>query len=76
MCGLLAIVETPESAGRAARHGTRGEALIDRVSHRGPDQRGTLALANAWLGHRRLAIVSPDTGMQPCRHGGTTWIRG
>lgn len=74
MCGLLAIVETPESAGRAARHGTRGEALIDRVSHRGPDQRGTLALANAWLGHRRLAIVSPDTGMQPCRHGGTAWV--
>lgn len=66
MCGLLAIVDTPASGRLAATHAHRGEALIDLVRHRGPDQRGTLTFPHAWLGHRRLAIVSPETGEQPC----------
>ncbi len=74
MCGLLAILDTPASGQKAASHAARGEALIDRLRHRGPDQRGTLALPHAWLGHRRLAIVSPETGEQPCRHDHTAWV--
>ncbi len=78
MCGLLAIIDTPASGPRAATHAARGEALIDALRHRGPDQRGTLAWAHAWLGHRRLAIVSPETGEQPCVAGAegsrTAWV--
>lgn len=78
MCGLLAILDTPASGRKAAAHAPRGEALIDLVRHRGPDQRGTLAFPHAWLGHRRLAIVSPETGEQPCLAGEpgrrTAWV--
>ena len=69
MCGLLAIVDTPASGRKAVTHAHRGEHLIDLVRHRGPDQRGTLSFPHAWLGHRRLAIVSPETGEQPCLSG-------
>ena len=78
MCGLLAILDTPASGQKAGAHAPRGEALIDLVRHRGPDQRGTLAFPHAWLGHRRLAIVSPETGEQPCVAGEpgrrTAWV--
>lgn len=74
MCGLLAILETPDSTAPASSHAERADALLDRLTHRGPDQRGTLALPHAWLGHRRLAIVSPEDGQQPCRHAGTAWV--
>jgi asparagine synthase (glutamine-hydrolysing) len=74
MCGLLAIVDTPHSGSRAATHARRGEILTDLLSHRGPDQRGTLSFPHAWLGHRRLAIVSPETGEQPCVAGHTAWV--
>lgn len=78
MCGLLAIVETPASATRSRAHAGPGEAIIDRLRHRGPDQRGTLTMPHAWLGHRRLAIVSPETGEQPCVSGAagsrTAWV--
>ena len=78
MCGLLAIVDTPASGRKAVTHAHRGEHLIDLVRHRGPDQRGTLSFPHAWLGHRRLAIVSPETGEQPCLSGRagtrTAWV--
>ena len=74
MCGLLAILETPASTTPAHTHAQRGETLIDRLTHRGPDQRGTLLLPHAWLGHRRLAIVSPEDGQQPCTNTHTAWV--
>ncbi|MEM9372047.1 MAG: asparagine synthase B [Planctomycetota bacterium] len=74
MCGLLAILETPDSTAPAASHASRGEVLIDRLTHRGPDQRGTASLPHAWLGHRRLAIVSPKDGEQPCQHASLAWV--
>lgn len=74
MCGLLAIVDTPRSGSKASTHARRGEILTDLLSHRGPDQRGTLSFPHAWLGHRRLAIVSPETGEQPCVAGHTAWV--
>ncbi|MFK7884892.1 MAG: asparagine synthase B [Phycisphaerales bacterium] len=74
MCGLLAILETPASTTRASIHADRAEMLIDRLLHRGPDQRGTVTFPRAWLGHRRLAIVSPADGQQPCIHGDIAWV--
>ena len=39
--------------------------MLDRLTHRGPDGSGTHTVANAWLGHRRLAIVDVQGGGQP-----------
>ena len=39
--------------------------MLDRLTHRGPDGGGDVALAHAWLGHRRLAIVDLEGGAQP-----------
>ena len=39
--------------------------MLARLEHRGPDERGTLALEGAWLGHTRLSIVDLAGGRQP-----------
>jgi asparagine synthase (glutamine-hydrolysing) len=42
-----------------------GSRMLDRLTHRGPDGDGVVALDGAWLGHRRLAIVDVEGGAQP-----------
>jgi asparagine synthase (glutamine-hydrolysing) len=80
MCGFLAIVETQASGGQsgglAAAIGERAgaEALLDLLAHRGPDQRGVWSGEHAWLGHRRLAIMSPEDGRQPVDGGKRVWV--
>lgn len=54
MCGILAILGLG-----ASRHSERADRLLDRLVHRGPDGRGVFSSDDAWLGHRRLAIVDP-----------------
>jgi asparagine synthase (glutamine-hydrolysing) len=39
--------------------------MLDRLAHRGPDDRGEAGFDGAWLGHRRLSIVDVDGGHQP-----------
>lgn len=39
--------------------------MLDRLVHRGPDDRGDLTIGKAWLGHTRLAIVDIVGGHQP-----------
>jgi len=41
-----------------------GDAL-DRLRHRGPDDRGELHDGPAFLGMRRLAVIDPAGGHQP-----------
>jgi asparagine synthase (glutamine-hydrolysing) len=52
-----------------AAHGpfdpTEGARMLDRLTHRGPDGEGHRQLEQAWLGHRRLAIVDLEGGAQP-----------
>jgi asparagine synthase (glutamine-hydrolysing) len=61
MCGFVAVFR-PQGAPIEA-------ALLDRMTdamaHRGPDGRGTFRTAGCGLGHRRLAIIDLDGGMQP-----------
>ena len=49
MCGIV------------AQHGGRDaaelERMLERLTHRGPDDSGSVALDHAWLGHTRLSIV-------------------
>lgn len=61
MCGIVVTHEVADD-GEAAR-------MLERISHRGPDGSGSRRVGNAWLGHRRLAIVDVDGGTQPLLDG-------
>ena len=39
--------------------------MLERIGHRGPDDRGEIQVADAWLGHTRLSIVDVESGHQP-----------
>ena len=41
------------------------ERMLERLAHRGPDDRGTVQVDGSWLGHRRLSIVDVGGGRQP-----------
>ena len=59
MCGIV------------AQHGRldpeEAERMLSRLTHRGPDDKGTTRVGDAWLGHRRLSIVDVSGGKQPLR---------
>ena len=74
MCGFLAILETDQSEGRSIEHAQRASKLLDLLAHRGPDQRGIWRGKGAWLGHRRLAIMAPEDGLQPIDDGRGAWV--
>ncbi|MEA3000373.1 MAG: hypothetical protein QOK17_2206 [Sphingomonadales bacterium] len=61
MCGFFGTASPyplPE-----ARHVLEG--LTDLLAHRGPDDRGSYAEENVFLGHRRLSILDLEGGRQP-----------
>lgn len=61
MCGIISIL------GIGAANEPLEKAL-DSLSHRGPDDRGTMAFRNAALGHTRLAIIDlSPAGHQPMK---------
>src|SRR3954453_16558936 len=41
------------------------ERMLERIAHRGPDDRGAVQVTGSWLGHRRLSIVDVGGGQQP-----------
>jgi asparagine synthase (glutamine-hydrolysing) len=69
MCGIAAIYgEDP--AGEAER-------MLERLTHRGPDDVGEVRVEGSWLGHRRLSIVDVDGGHQPFSNAdGDVWLVG
>ena len=61
MCGITGIIN---------HHGiheaeTIIHAMNDRLRHRGPDDDGYFIDDDVAFGHRRLAVISPETGHQP-----------
>ena len=62
MCGIFAIVSPRRRASTEAL-----DRALDRLAHRGPDDRGTWASprGDALLGHTRLSIIDLATGHQP-----------
>ena len=67
MCGLAGFWHPDASSAEAVLHDTVGR-MADAIAHRGPDDRGTWADADAGvaLGFRRLAILDlSPTGHQP-----------
>lgn len=57
MCGIVGIC--------GQQNAESGLRMLRRLTHRGPDGQGAVALPTAWLGHRRLSIVDPRGGRQP-----------
>src|SRR3954471_14208768 len=57
MCGIV------------AEHGCSDpeplERMLERLAHRGPDDRGAVRVNGSWLGHRRPSIVDVASGRQP-----------
>jgi asparagine synthase (glutamine-hydrolysing) len=66
MCGIAGWITGPESA---LNEGTL-KAVLQAITHRGPDDQGTARFQCAaghqvFLGHRRLAIIDPEGAHQP-----------
>ena len=63
MCGIFGQVAlTPSARGDVGRH---LDASLDRLAHRGPDDRGTWSGDGVSLGARRLSIIDLAGGHQP-----------
>ena len=51
--------------------------MLDRLTHRGPDDAGEVRANGSWLGHRRLSIVDVEGGRQPLVNAdGDLWLVG
>lgn len=73
MCGIAAIHGAKDSKLDGA------EQMLTRITHRGPDEDGSVEVAGNWLGHRRLSIVDVAGGRQPLSAktgGGTLYLVG
>src|SRR5215207_3861107 len=69
MCGIVAAygAADPETL----------ERMLERVAHRGPDDRGAVEIEEGWLGYRRLSIVDVGGGKQPLvTSDGEMWLVG
>ncbi len=60
MCGIVAIY-----GDGASRWPPRLDTMLDRLSHRGPDDQGTYVDSNIALGQKRLSIIDVAGGRQP-----------
>ena len=62
MCGIAGIIDFDNDM---LFEGRTLSAMLDTISHRGPDAAGTILTHQAALGHRRLIVVDPAGGSQP-----------
>src|SRR3954454_25363959 len=57
--------------GIAGSHGPLGSderrRMLERLTHRGPDDEGEITVDGSWPGHKRLSIVDVESGHQPLR---------
>lgn len=64
MCGIAGFITKEKNLPMAER-----EVLLDRmcriITHRGPDEQGTIVKDRAALGMRRLSIIDLKSGQQP-----------
>ena len=70
MCGIAGFWGYNMAGAEALIH-----RMLDTISHRGPDGRGTTCLDHACLGHVRLSIIDIEGGRQPmCTSDKRYWI--
>lgn len=75
MCGIVGHFRMTSSA--TSLDERQGKAALLALSHRGPDSGGVWRSSDnlCWLGHRRLAIIDLDAGLQPMSNGdGSVWV--
>lgn len=73
MCGICGVIQI-RGERRPVLSTERLEAMVDAMTHRGPDDRGTFAAPGVALGVRRLSIVDVDGGHQPVgNEDGSVW---
>ncbi len=60
MCGIVAVY-----GHNATRWASYLDGMMDKLSHRGPDDRGTYVGGNIVLGQTRLSIIDVSSGRQP-----------
>lgn len=70
MCGIAGIIALNGTAPDPARV----EAMLHRLEHRGPDDRGIWTSPNAVLGHTRLSIIDTQGSRQPFMRPGRTSV--
>lgn len=71
MCGIAGILRWEPPLVREREI----ERMTQAISHRGPDGVGFMVRDGLALGHRRLAIIDPETGQQPMTNEDETiWI--
>jgi asparagine synthase (glutamine-hydrolysing) len=67
MCGIVGVADL-QGRDRLPSAETF-DRMVDSMTHRGPDGRGTARFDGVLLGHRRLAILDPTpAGRQPMHH--------
>ncbi len=59
MCGIVGFINKEEKKEKIIKK------MADRIVHRGPDAEGFYIDENIALGHRRLAIIDINAGIQP-----------
>ena len=64
MCGICGVVQLGGEPREVIRE-PRFSAMVDAMTHRGPNDRGIYAAPGIALGVRRLSIVDVDGGHQP-----------
>jgi len=64
MCGIAAIARTNLNI-----NNYKTGAMLQKLKHRGPDNKGELFFPHCWLGHRRLSIIDLKSGDQPMADG-------
>jgi asparagine synthase (glutamine-hydrolysing) len=71
MCGIAGILnfnEAPVDVDALRK-------MVDRLSHRGPDDSGMTVRGQIGLGHRRLSIIDLEHGAQPMpNEEGSAWL--
>lgn len=64
MCGIAGFIMAKDKEIRFERAGLL-DAMCRIITHRGPDEQGTVVRGRAALGMRRLSIIDLKTGQQP-----------
>lgn len=57
MCGVAAIFGNHSEE--------KIKEMIEKISHRGPDEEGIVRFNRLCLGHKRVSIIDLQTGRQP-----------
>jgi asparagine synthase (glutamine-hydrolysing) len=63
LCGIAGFTHSKQPGLQAS---TLIEKMLSSLEHRGPDDKGVVSNNDLTFGHRRLAIIDPEGGIQPC----------